>query len=353
MWEKQISDKIIDGIKVSKSRVQLEPQIYPNTNIIKSIADTDTKIYVKNIYPTFTTYDSITGTLNNIRIVSQDVTKPATATATVSENGTISNISVEDGGFGYTSTPQVSIQPPEKVYAGAGITATATATLSADGDVASVAVDNVGAGYNSATPPAVLIEPEGNDVEKIVSATYSGDYGKITGISTTKTGSQHQLIFDITPDPLIVSALNDNRPNIVADDYFVIENTGIGSVGLMPDGGVKSIGSDESTVVGIGSTWIDGVYQVKSVTTTGVGDTSLRVTTNVSSLTGIDTTGIPEPGEGLEARIAGTYSWGYINVTRNATTAKSFTFYNENGIAGIETSAYISRTLQLKTEAST
>ena len=45
----------------------------------------------------------------------------------------------------------------------------------------------------------------------------------------------------------------------------------------------------------------------------------------------------------------GTYSWGTINTgTRSVSTAKSFTFYNQNGIAGIETSAHASRLLQLR-----
>ena len=269
MWEKQTTDRIIDGIKVSKSRIQLEPQIYPSTNIIKSVEETDTKIYVKNTYPTFTTYDSITGNLNNVTIV------------------------------------------------GLGTTALDTGSI-----------------------------------ERIGSVSYAGDYGNITGITTAKTGGgQHQLIFDITTHPNIQSVVT--RPAIASGDYFVIENTVIGSPSSNIANRVKAIGLDGSSVVGIGSTWIDGVYQAASVTTTGVGNTSLRVTTNVSALTGITTTDIPEAGDGETARLAGTYSWGYLNVTRNVATAKSFTFYNQNGIAGIETSAHVSRTLQLKTEAST
>ena len=53
-WKKQTEDVIIDGAKIDKSRNYLEPQIYPCTNIIKSVLATDTKIYVKNTYPLFT-----------------------------------------------------------------------------------------------------------------------------------------------------------------------------------------------------------------------------------------------------------------------------------------------------------
>ena len=268
MWEKQTTDRIIDGVKVSKSRVEFEPQIYPSTHIIKSVEKTDTKIYVRNTYPTFTTYDSITGNLNNISIV------------------------------------------------GLGTTALDTGSI-----------------------------------ERIGSVSYGGDYGKITGITTALDGTQHQLIFDITTHPDIQSAVT--RPGIQTGDYFVVENTVIGSPSTNIANRVKAIGIDGSTVVGIGSTWIDGVYQAKTWTATGVGNTSIRVTTNVSALTGITTTDIPAAGDGETERFAGTYSWGYLNVTRNVATAKSFTFYNENGIAGIQTSAHISRTLQLKSEAST
>ena len=268
MWEKQTTDRIIDGVKVSKSRVELEPQFYPSTHIIKSVEKTDTKIYVRNTYPTFTTYDSITGNLNNISIV------------------------------------------------GLGTTALDTGSI-----------------------------------ERIGSVSYGGDYGKITGIKAVTTGGQDQLIFDITTHPDIQSAVT--RPGIQTGDYFVVENSNIGSPSTNIANRVKAIGIDGSTVVGIGSTWIDGVYQAKTWTATGVGNTSIRVTTNVSALTGITTTDIPEPGDGETERFAGTYSWGYLNVTRNVATAKSFTFYNENGIAGIQTSAHISRTLQLKSEAST
>jgi len=277
MWKKQTEDKIIDGVRVGKTRVQLEPQIYPSTNIIKSVSTTDTKIYVKNPYPLFSVYDDISQNLNNVTIV----------------------------GLGATPLDTSSI-------------------------------------------------------ETVKSVSYGGDYGQITGISTAKTGvGTHQLIFDISCDPNIKSSVTregsesnlGNRPGIGTGDYFVIENTGIGSVSLMADGGVKSLGIDASTTVGIGSTWIDGVYQALTWTETGVGNTSIRVTTYVSSLAGIHTLAYAAPVGGNSARDVGTYSWGYLTGNRSSTAAKSFTFYNENGIAGIETSAHISRKLQLKDRA--
>ena len=69
VWSKQSSDLIIDGIKISKQREYLEPKIYPSTNIIASVASTDSKIYVKNTYPLFNNLDDLSQTLNDIIIV--------------------------------------------------------------------------------------------------------------------------------------------------------------------------------------------------------------------------------------------------------------------------------------------
>ena len=68
MWRKQTNDMVIDGVKISKERNYLEPQILPTTGIIKSINPTDTKIYVKDSW-LFENIDNLTGTQNIINIV--------------------------------------------------------------------------------------------------------------------------------------------------------------------------------------------------------------------------------------------------------------------------------------------
>ena len=68
----------------------------------------------------------------------------------------------------------------------------------------------------------------------------------------------------------------------------------------------------------------------------------IRVFANVNSIAGIDTTT-------LTTKVKyGTYSWGSIDVSRSA-NSKSFTFHNQNGVVGIETSAQVIRTLPVKT----
>ena len=98
-----------------------------------------------------------------------------------------------------------------------------------------------------------------------------------------------------------------------------------------------------NSVVAISTNFVDNVYYASKVTSIGAGTSTIRVSANVKSLAGINTANQPNSGT------FGTYSWGTINTgTRSVSTAKSFTFYNQNGIAGIETSAHVSRLLQLR-----
>jgi hypothetical protein len=132
------------------------------------------------------------------------------------------------------------------------------------------------------------------------------------------------IVFDI-----VGSVIN---PGISTGDYFVVENTLIGS-------GVTSIKNNISSIVSVGNSFIDNVYYASNVT--GSGTTTLRVYSNVMSISGINTLSLPT------LKSYGTYTWGAINVSRDS-NSKSFQFYNQNGLLGIETSAHISRVLQLR-----
>ena len=272
MWRKQTSDLIIDGIRISKERNYLEPQIQPTSGIIKSITPSDEKIYVKNSW-FFKTVDDLDVTKNDITIV------------------------------------------------------------------------------NSGTTPSV---------EQIKKVSYEGDYGIIVGIGTEETGigtDGPAIFFEIKPQPdenygiyhpQGVPAGNEKRKNlgdlvsrsgISTGDYFVIENT------FMGDGvtGIKTTTSGPETV-SIGNTFLDNVYYAADVVS--VGSSILRVFANVNSIAGINTTEFGTVG--VDRFKFGDYSWGSINVTRG-NNSKAFTFHNQNGLLGIETSAQVVRTLPLKT----
>ena len=258
VWTKQKSDTYIDGEVISKSRNYLEPQIMPNTNVIASVAATDTKIYVKNIYPTFSQYDDIATNLNNIRIV----------------------------GLGTTAL-------------------------------------------------------DSDNIEKFKAVTYSGDYGQVIGITTAIISSPivaEQVKFLLTPAPECIT--DHAKPGIDTGDYFVIQD-------VFPNvaTSITSLGVNTSTTVSVGIGSINTVYQAYAVS---VGSSTVEVTCNVQSVNGITTTALPAPYLGATNRNAGSYTWGAIEVSRTAIST-SFDFYNQNGLAGIETSAYVSRILPLKT----
>ena len=254
MWRKQTNDLIIDGVKISKERNYLEPQILPTTGIIKSITPTDSKIYVKDSW-LFKQVDNLGQTKNDINIV----------------------------GLGTTAV-----------------------------------------------------------VESIKGVTYAGDYGIVVGIGTSAVGintTGPALFFEIKPDPTIYSASPGQneitRSGITTGDYFVIKNTFTGN-GVT---GIRTTSSGPETV-GVGNTFLDSVYFAEHHVS--VGSSITRVFANVSSIAGINTTGLSTHFK------FGTYSWGSIGISRN-NNSKSFTFHNQNGLVGIETSAQVIRTLPMKT----
>ena len=123
---------------------------------------------------------------------------------------------------------------------------------------------------------------------------------------------------------------------ITTGDYFVIKNTFIGD-GIT---GIKTTSSGPETV-GVGNSFLDNVYFAEHHVS--VGSSMVRVFANVTSIAGINTVGF-----GTDRFKFGTYSWGSIGISRN-NNSKSFTFHNQNGLVGIETSAQVIRTLPMKT----
>lgn len=101
----------------------------------------------------------------------------ATASATVSGTGQISNINITSGGTGYTAPPKVTIT------GGGGTGATATATVS-NGVVSAITINNGGSGFTS--NPTISISSF--TVASSVSATIGGG-GSIVDIQIQNSGS--------------------------------------------------------------------------------------------------------------------------------------------------------------------
>ena len=185
-------------------------------------------------------------------------------------------------------------------------------------------------------------------VEEIKNVSYVGDYGDIIGIKTETTGintTGPALVFDLKPDstifPANLNSVGDKerlKTGISTGDYFVIQNTSIGS----STSGVTGIKTTSSgpEIIGVGTNFVDNVYFAEHII--GIGVSIVRVFSNVQSISGINTVGLT-----TYAR-SGKYSWGAVNVSRTS-NSKSFEFFNQNGVSGIETSAQVIRSAPIKT----
>jgi len=252
MWRKQTNDMFIDGVKISKERNYLEPQIYPTSGIIKSVSSSDNTIWIEDSW-LYDHVDELDQDINNVRIV----------------------------GLG------------------------------------TVAVSEV--------------------IEKV---EYKGDYGTVVGIGTSAVGigttTSPALYFDLkVASEIFADSPNANQlkiPGIGTGGYFAIRDTHIGP-------GVTGIVTHTSEIVSVGNTFLDNVYYAADVV--GMGATTLRVFANITSLSGIDTSIISDVVR------CGSYSWGSLTGSRGS-GAKSYTFHNQTGLIGIQTSAQVIRDVQLK-----
>lgn len=342
IWCRQTEDKIIDGKEVGKDRILYEASIQPSTNIIQNVSVGSTEIFVESAKIFFDDLrENATNSFKSkILITSQDNIIAAAGTAIVSSAGTISSISLSNPGFGFTSSPSISISSP-----GIGTTATAFSSISS-GIITSIAISNPGSGYTSSNPPQVLIEQPHLITEKVEDVTYEGDFGTIVGVKTTTVGvGSTAIVFDLfvpTNSYLRNSNINvgiatTGISGIKTGYYFTVFNSNIGF-------GITSVNSD-SSIIGIGTTCLDNVYNVHSVSIAqtsvpGVGITNVsRVITRVRNYNGLVGTGF--------SNFYGEYSWGKINVLTRK-NSKSFNSYRSNGITGLSTSAIVQRINPLK-----
>ena len=119
--------------------------------------------------------------------------------------------------------------------------------------------------------------------------TMQGDSGAIVGIASTTTPN---LAIEFTLDSLVSSNLQVGYPIYIFD-------TLVGN-------GVTSIISSDSEVIGIGTTFLDNIYQVDAINTS-TGIITCRVH-SAASLSGINTTGTSNYP-------VGRYSWGRLSNT--------------------------------------
>jgi hypothetical protein len=342
VWCKQTSDKIINQKEVGKDRMLYEALIYPSTHIIKSVGIGSTVIFVDNVRPFFNPLNENISSLQfqkNVRLYSQDNLVSAAATALVSSSSTISSIVITNGGFGYNEPPQVAIQNP----IGIGTTTTTAISSITSGSVTSIEIVGVVTGYSQSNPPLVIIEPPKQKFEDNTSLSYSGDFGIITGIATTSVGvASTGIIFDFvipSNSPLRNSSITGltTISSIANGYYFTVSNSNVGN-------GVTSLDYG-GNIVGVGTSFLDGVYHVADVSiartsSIGFGVTYVaRVTVSVSSYNQLSGIGI--------SNYYGDFSWGRILLGPRQ-KENAYDAYTTEGYPGISTGTIVRRSSPLK-----
>jgi len=342
----QTEDRIIDGKEDGKTRVLYEPFVQPVTNIITSLGITSSSVFVESAKTFFDSQkENTTGTTNykKIIITSQDSVAGASATAVVSVAGTITSFVIGDGGYGYTSAPDVIVSNP--VGLGSTYRASGSATIT-NGVVTSIGVSAIGYGYTSTNPPLVLIQSPKVTKEEISNVTFEGDFGIITGIKTTSVSvATTGLVFDFfIPQNSYLRDLTINTVGIATTGisgiqtgyYFVVKNSNVGN-------GITAKDETGGTV-GIGTTCLDNIYKAVAVSIAQTGVPGIGLTyvakvtvslTSYNSLTGL----------GFSS-FYGEYSWGRLS-TLSRTYPKEFTNY-KNALVGISSSPTVQRLLPLK-----
>ena len=376
VWCRQTEDKVINNKEISKDRILYEPSINPYAYLIQPVGLGSTTVYVDNLRPFFNQQNESSISLtfqNKVTIVSQNEKVGSYATAVVSTSGTISSIILSNGGFGYNTSPAVTIQSP--VGLGTTQRATAVAFISnTTGIVTSISVVGPGTGYSQSSPPVVLIEPPSLDSETDDVTSYAGDSGVIVGFGLTTILTQNYMIFDLyipqnsylrsanlVGTAVTISALSPN-------DYFVVQNSNVGVATTSIVSGRRN-----GSYIGIGTQYVDNVYQVDSseivrTNVVGVGTTYVRrVFSRIIGISSISfnstyitfDSGIitfdSSPGIGstsytgiiTTSNYFGNFSWGRISLSYR-TGENYFNFYGENGVGGISTSAIVKRTSPLK-----
>jgi hypothetical protein len=298
----QMEDTFINGEAVTKDREIYTAHLNSGFRLIKSVEPTSTEIFVDNARPYLS---SELDAVNFVKLTSNESWVSAAATATVSMAGTISAITLSNGGVGYTTNPTVSISNP--VGYGSTLAARAIASVTS-GIITDIKITNPGSFYTTTIAPQVLIETPSKQTIELDNVLYSGDFGTIVGIATTSivgvatTGLSFDLHIPTNSylrDPNVVGTAI-TLSGIQTGYYLIVQNSNVGNI--------STSYNNNNNVIGIGTTFLDNTYQVAQVslaTTTlaGIGLTFVkRIVVNVSN----------NGFSGIITNYYGDFSWGRI-----------------------------------------
>ena len=236
---------------------------------------------------------SITG-ISTVGILTVGTTQ-TTGGVGIASTSYIRGVIMHNTGLG-TATSSLYVYPAGNNYnhaaVGVGTTATATASITS-GIITSLTITNPGLGYTTSNPPTVLAPTANVTYENILSIdTVQGSSGIITGITT---------VAGIGTDLALKFFLNASSFTGLSTGYPIyIFNTPIGS-------GVTSIDGHDTSVVGVGTTFLDNVYVVNGLNTPG--GSNADITVNILSST--DVTGLAITG--FTTSPVGRFSWGRLS----------------------------------------
>jgi len=309
-WTKQKVDQYINGELVAKSRDSIESLIYPTSKVISDVATSDTDIFVEDT--SIWDYPNASATDFGALIVPYSNSVSAAVTAIVAADGSIASLNIVSGGSGYVgATTDILISAPYGVGVGtvvrnkyevAGVStfAEATATIT-NGSITGTTLTNVGLGYSQTNPPNILIALPDPIYENVTSIDIiQGFSGIVTGITTTTIGVS-TLGFKF-----FVNKSSSNWDDLVIDYPIYIFNTTLGYGGTSID----NTGSD-AAVVGIGTTFLDNIYIVSGISTTGVNaEITVPMASNPAGIATV-----------LGNTPIGQFSWGRLGgITRDSTS---------------------------------
>ena len=328
-WTKQKEDLSIKGELISKSRSSIEPQIYPTARVIGDVEtntgigvnggifvdDAESFYYEDSSNPALEGGDRYNVTINSVDTLIIEGAPKSTASinAVVSAAGTIQSLTIVDGGSGYTATPTISIGAPIGVgvgtetrdqFAVVGVStfATATATIT-DGSVTSVSITNEGLGYSQSNPPQITVDNPLFKNERIVSA------GKVEGYTGIITSIKQVSGIDGHSRALEFGFVADKEADKLKVGYSIlVSNTKVSSA-------ITSVEYTDNDIVSIGSTFLDNIYKVHAIWTSGQAGIITCNVLSSSDIVGLVTTGYYNPagagGVGFTTSL-GRITWGRI-----------------------------------------
>ena len=303
--------------------------IYSTDGSIWTLATTNTSTnlysvtYVDNVY-VITGEDALV--LNSIDGINWNI---RTSAITTSINKLIT---YPDGVIGVGSTSQYAYSNPELVRC------QASATVSAAGTISAITITEGGFGYDPTATAQVLVSPPSAKYEILTNVDSVGDFGVVVSLGTSATGvntSSPMVQFDFDCDDFLNVTKYGfiARSGITTGDYFTIKNSCVGDA-------ITSL--DPSTdILGIGSTFIDNVYRADQVINDGISGI-VTVYSNVQTIVGLASTSFAGIAE---------YSWGKLYNFNTRTLPKEFKLSN-SGLTGVSTAPIVTRINALKEEFS-